>query len=85
MVWWRIRGFTVNKKGILKSDFKSGKESYPMEAISLSKDVIDADNEAWTKELTDEELLEIVKQIKPLNAPGRMDPSIFNTISSCRI
>lgn len=41
-----------------------------LQAIPLSRGISAADNEYLTKEITEEEILGVVKQINPLKAPG---------------
>lgn len=40
----------------------------PLQAIPLSKDITEVDNEFLMKEVTNEEILKVVKQINPLKA-----------------
>lgn len=42
----------------------------PLQAILLSRDITDANNEFLMKDITDEKTLEAVKQINTLKAPG---------------
>lgn len=34
----------------------------PLQAVPLSKDIMEANNDLWTKDVLDEEILEVVKQ-----------------------
>lgn len=50
--------------------FKGDTQTNPSQAISFSKDIIEADNKFLTKHVTDEEIFAIVKQMNPCKAPG---------------
>lgn len=41
-----------------------------LQAIPLSRDIIDVDNEFLTKDVTNEDILETIKHINPLKAPS---------------
>lgn len=50
--------------------FKPEIATTSLQAIPLSKDINDAHNELLTTEVTDDEIVEVVKQINPMKALG---------------
>lgn len=42
----------------------------PLQAIPLSQDIIEAINECLTREVTDEEIFDTLKQINLIKSPG---------------
>lgn len=48
--------------------FKGDDSVYPIEAFALSRDISDTYNEVLTKDVSDQEILDAVKQINPLKA-----------------
>lgn len=50
--------------------FKSDLACIASLAIPFSTDISDTDNKFLTKEVTDQEILDAIKQINPLKAPG---------------
>lgn len=59
----------VITKGFQKR-FKEDTSNNPLQAIPLSSDITDADNEFLTKEVPNNEILQVKKQMDPFEAPG---------------
>lgn len=72
MVSGRRRKLQINANEFLRR-FKSNIKINPIQAIQLSIDIIEVDNDSLTMEVSDEDILEAAKQINLLKTSGPND------------